>query len=87
MTVRAIRFFSRASVVGAVHTVLRLVASVASDITVVLGAGTAASWEAILLSISDTRASALFQRASSSPATSRLAGSAASYWRKVRSAS
>src|SRR6266567_2497545 len=59
MTVRVMRFFSRASVVGAVHTVLRSVASVASDINVVLGAGASASWKAILLSISDTRASAL----------------------------
>jgi hypothetical protein len=39
-----------------------------------------------LLSTSATRASAWFQRASSSPATSRLAGSAASYCRKARSA-
>jgi hypothetical protein len=45
----------------------------------------AASWAAILSSTSAMRASALFQRASSSPATSRLAGSAAPYCRKARS--
>ena len=42
--------------------------------------------EVRLPSISATRASALFQRASSSPATSRLTGSAASYCRNARSA-
>src|SRR5262245_53327747 len=46
----------------------------------------AASWAAILASASATRASALFHRASSSPVTNRLAGSAASYCRKARSA-
>ena len=61
-------------------------ASVASDAGSATGAALTASWAAILLSTSATRASALFQRASSSPATSRLAGSAASYCRKARSA-
>jgi len=42
MTVRAIRFFSRASVVGAVHTVLRSAASLASDTGSAIGVGTTA---------------------------------------------
>jgi hypothetical protein len=42
--------------------------------------------EVILLSTSANRTRALFQRASNSPATSRLAGSAASYCRSARSA-
>src|SRR4249919_856717 len=71
MTVRTIRFFSRASVEGAVQTVLRSAASVASDAGSAMGATLAASWAAILSSTSAMRASALFQRASSSPATSR----------------
>src|SRR6266516_2207417 len=86
MTVRTIRFFRRASVEGATQTVLRSAASVASDAGSITGATVAASWAAILPSTSVTRASALFQRASSSAATSRLAGSAASYCRKARSA-
>src|SRR5260221_7307489 len=68
-----------------VQTVLRSAASVASDAGSATGATLAASWATILPSTSATRASALFQRASSSPATSRLAGSAASYCRKARS--
>ena len=40
-----------------------------------MGATLASSWAAILPSTSATRASALFQRASSSPVTKRLAGS------------
>src|SRR5207237_1122251 len=73
MTVRTIRFFRRASVEGAAQTVLRSAASVASDPGSRTGASVAASWAAILPSTSVTRASALFQRASSSPSTSRLA--------------
>src|SRR5215472_7127330 len=46
----------------------------------------AASCSAIFTSISATPRSARFQRVSSSAATRRFAGSAASYWRKVRSA-
>jgi hypothetical protein len=76
----------RASVVGAVQTLLRSAASVASDTGSTLGAAAAASWAEILPSTSATRVSALFQRASSSPVTKRLAGSAASYCRKARSA-
>ena len=45
--------------------------------------GTAALYAAILLSTSVM--STLLQRASSSPVTSRFAGSAASYWGKARS--
>ena len=85
ITMRTIRFFNRASVEGAVQTVLRSAASIASDAGSATGASLAASWAAILPSTSVTRASALFQRASSSPVTSRLAGSAASYCRKARS--
>lgn len=84
--IRTIRFFSRASVVGADHTVCRFEASRPNAAGSTLTAGLAASCAAILLSISPTLASALFQRASSSPATNRLAGSAASYCRKARSA-
>src|SRR5215467_8571259 len=46
----------------------------------------AASCSAIFTSTSATLRSARFQRVSSSAATKRLAGSAASYWRKARSA-
>jgi hypothetical protein len=68
------------------QTVFRSAASVASDSGSATGAILAASWAAILPSTYAARASALFQRASSSLATNRLAGSAASYRRKARSA-
>src|SRR5215472_14324549 len=86
MTVRTMRFFSRACVEGAVHRLFKSAASVTNDARAAAGAGVVASWAAILPSTSATCASALFQRASNSPATSRLAGSAAPYWRKARSA-
>src|SRR5262249_1821789 len=86
ITVRTMRFFSRASVVGVVQTLLRSAASVANDAGSTVDGTVAASWAAILASTSATRASALFHRASSSPVTNRLAGSAASYCRKARSA-
>src|ERR1700692_1091117 len=85
MMVRTIRFFSRASVVGADQTVLRFDASRPSARGSTAATGMAASCAAILASTSATCVSALFQRASSSPATSRLAGSAASYFPKARS--
>jgi hypothetical protein len=47
---------------GAVHTILRSVASVARDIVSVLRVGTTASWEAILLSISGTPRLAIVAR-------------------------
>ena len=87
MTVRTMRFLSRASAIGADQMASRSPARAAKEAEVFCGrAGVTASWVAIFASTSVTRPSAVFQRASSSPATSRLAGSAASYWRKARSA-
>src|SRR5215831_9109604 len=86
ITVRTMRFFNRASVVGVVQTLLRSATSVANDAGSTVDGTVPTSWAAILASISATRASALFHRASSSPVTNRLAGSAASYCRKARSA-
>src|SRR5258705_6971275 len=80
------RFFSRASVVGADQTVSRFAPKRANAVGSNARAGEVASCAEILLSTSATRISAWFQRASSSLATSRLTGSAASYCRKARSA-
>ena len=78
------RFFSRASVVGADQTVLRFDANEPSAAGSMVVEGCAASCG--LASTSATCASVLFQRISSSPVTSRLVGSAASYCLKARSA-
>jgi len=87
ITVRTMRFLSRASVVGADQTVLRFSASDASEGNGVSRRGVnTASWWTIFASIPVTCSSARFQRASNSAATRRLAGSAASYWRNARSA-
>jgi hypothetical protein len=87
MTVRTMRFLSRASVVGADQTARRSLASAAMCVADRGdGSGVEASCAPILLSISPTRVSARFQRASSSAATSRFSGSAASYCRNARSA-
>src|SRR5262249_44114035 len=67
-----------------VQTLLRSATSVANDAGSTVDGTVPTSWAAILASISATRASALFHRASSSPVTNRLAGSAASYCRKAR---
>src|SRR5215470_2196864 len=66
MTVRTMRFFSRASVEGAVHRLFKSAASVTNDARAAVGAGVVASWAAILPSTSATCVSALFQRASNS---------------------
>src|SRR5262249_20862258 len=60
---------------------LESAASVANDAGSTVDGTVAASWAAILASPSATRASALFHRASSSPVTNRLAGSANPQWR------
>ena len=73
-------------VVGSVQTLLRSAVSVVNDAGSTVDGTVAASWAAILASTSATRESALFHRVSSSPVTNRLAGSAASYCRKARSA-
>ena len=73
--------------VGALQTDRRSSASPAKDTGATASrTGVAASWAATFASTSATRSSALFQRASSSAATSRLAGSMASYCRNARSA-
>ena len=87
ITVRTMRFLSRASVVGADQTALRSSARVSKEI----GARSRPRRGRVVLgdrfaSTSATRESARFQRASSSPATRRFSGSAASYCRKARSA-
>src|SRR5947208_11071032 len=64
MMVRTMRFFSRASVVGADQTVLRFDASRPSARGSTAATGMAASCAAILASTSATYVSALFQRAS-----------------------
>ena len=87
MTVRTMRFFSLASVVGAPQTACRSSASDSNDMGRIAARGAAAaSCSAIRRSIPTTCASARFQRASSSPVTSRFSGSAASYCRNARSA-
>ena len=84
--VRTMRFFSRASVVGADQTVLQVRGQHAERGRIDGSRGRRRVMSGDLALDLRHLASALFQRASSSPATSRLAGSAASYWRKARSA-
>src|SRR3954454_20961790 len=87
ITVRTMRFLSRASVVGADQTARRSSARAASRTPSRSCRGeAAASCAARRASTSATRARARSQRASSSPATRRFSGSAASYWRDARSA-
>src|SRR6202049_3921735 len=72
--VRTMRFLTRASVVGADQTVRRLDAMTPSEAGATAGAGVLALCAASLPSTSATWTSALFQRASSSLATSRFGG-------------